>query len=59
LFPALRTILGPAEYRALGEQLEELEHQALGPNGFERALSEVASLEKALGIDDLATFTPT
>jgi hypothetical protein len=30
----------------------------LGAEGFEKAVAEVASLEKALGIYDLAQFTP-
>lgn len=59
LFPALREITTPAELAELGEQFEETEHQRFGKGGFERIVSEVASLERTLGIHDLAEFTPT
>ena len=58
LFPALRTLLTPRQVEALGERMEEDEHKVLGNEGFERAVAEVASIEKALGIFDLAQFTP-
>jgi hemerythrin-like domain-containing protein len=58
LIPAFRELVGDPAYRELGESLEEREHAVLGPAGFEGAVAEVARLEVALGIDDLATFTP-
>jgi hemerythrin-like domain-containing protein len=58
LFPALRTILAPKQVEALGARMEVDEKKVLGAEGFEKAVAEVASLEKALGIDDLAQFTP-
>jgi hypothetical protein len=45
LFPALRTILPPKQVEALGAE------------GFEKAVAEVASLEQMLGIYELAQFT--
>jgi hemerythrin-like domain-containing protein len=59
LFPALRTIVSPHEYDALGEQFEDEEHKRFGEEGFERIVDEVAGLEKSLGIYELAQFTPT
>jgi len=58
LFPAFRSVVGGSEYRELGEQFEDREHELLGEHGFEGAVAEVAQLEAALHIDDLAQFTP-
>ena len=58
LFPAFHDLVGQKEYGRLGEQFEEKEHELLGENGFEKAVAEVAELEKGLGIFDLAKFTP-
>ena len=58
LFPALRTILKPKQVTDLGERMEEDEHKVLGDEGFEKAVAEVASIEKTLGIYDLKQFTP-
>lgn len=58
LFPALRALVGAKAYADLGEQFEEKEHRMLGDEGFEKAVAEVAELEAALGIADLASFTP-
>jgi hemerythrin-like domain-containing protein len=58
LFPAFRGVVGKAGYRELGEQFEENEHKLFGEHGFETFVGQVADLEKALGIHDLASFTP-
>ncbi|HEX5009316.1 MAG TPA: hemerythrin domain-containing protein [Planctomycetota bacterium] len=58
LFPAFRGVVGRVEYRELGEAFEDHEHELLGPHGFERTVAEVAALEAALGLEDLARFTP-
>jgi hemerythrin-like domain-containing protein len=58
LFPAFREVVGGAAYRELGEQFEHQEHARFGEHGFENAVAEVARLEGALGIGDLAQFTP-
>jgi hemerythrin-like domain-containing protein len=58
LFPALRTILKSKQVEALGARMEADEKKVLGAEGFEKAVAEVARLEKTLGIDDLAQFTP-
>jgi hypothetical protein len=56
-FPAFRQLVGHSAYRELGEQLERKEHELLGEHGFEDTVTEVARLEKTLGIDDLGGFT--
>ncbi len=59
LFPAFRDMLTKNEYDALGETFEDQEHEHFGADGFEKAVAEVAELEKTLGIYDLKQFTPT
>jgi hemerythrin-like domain-containing protein len=58
LFPALRKVIGPREYDALGEDFEKKEHELFGQEGFEKMVDRVAGIEKALGILDLSRFTP-
>ena len=45
-------------YMELGDQFEDREKHVLGESGFEGAVKEVAKLEAALSIHDLARFTP-
>jgi hemerythrin-like domain-containing protein len=58
LFPAFRSVLGRDAYRELGERFEEQEHARFGKHGFDDTVKEVARLEAALEIGDLASFTP-
>jgi hemerythrin-like domain-containing protein len=58
LFPAFRSIVSKHEFGALGEDFEKKEHQLFGEEGFEKMVDRVASIEKMLGIYDLAQFTP-
>jgi hemerythrin-like domain-containing protein len=57
LFPALRSVVSPHEFDALGEQFEDKEHELFGKEGFEGVVARVARLEQKLGISDLASFT--
>jgi hemerythrin-like domain-containing protein len=58
LFPALHRVVSPSEYAALGDQFESKERALFGQGGFERSVERIASIEKAFGLDDLASFTP-
>jgi hemerythrin-like domain-containing protein len=58
LFAALRDIVSKQEFAALGEDFEKKEHQLFGEDGFEKIVERVATIEKALGIYELAQFTP-
>jgi hemerythrin-like domain-containing protein len=58
LFPKLREIVSANEYDALGEEFEKIEHARFGEDGFAQMVEHIAALEKALGIYDLAQFTP-
>ncbi len=59
LFPALRSVVSPNEFDAMGEDFEKDERQKFGEDGFEKMVSHVADLERTLGIYDLSKFTPT
>jgi hypothetical protein len=58
LFPLLRGLVSAHEYDAMAEDFEKKEHQLFGEDGFEKMAHRVASLEQAIGINDLAQFTP-
>jgi len=58
LFPALRQIISRHEFASLGEEFENKEHELFGEDGFESMVDRVSTIEKKLGIYDLAQFTP-
>jgi len=58
VFPAFRALVSDKEYAELGERMEASERKLVGEGGFEKAVDEVAQLERALGIHELAQFTP-
>ncbi len=59
VFPALRDVLPPKEFRDLAERFEDEEHQRFGQAGFQGVVARVADIEKSLGIYDLSQFTAT
>lgn len=58
LFPAFRALVSQHEFDAIGEEMEKKEQQLFAGDGFEKAIDQVVQIEKALGIYDLAKFTP-
>ena len=58
LFPALHAIVSQHEFDAMGEEFEGIEKKTFGGDGFDMAVDQVTKIEKALGIYDLAQFTP-
>ncbi len=58
LFPAFRSVVSPKEFLELGDKFEDQEEARFGKGGYEKIVSQVADLEKTLGIEDLAQFTP-
>jgi hemerythrin-like domain-containing protein len=58
LFVALRTVVSPKEFAEMGEKFEDTEQEKFGKGGFEKIVNNVAGLEKTLGIENLAQFTP-
>ncbi len=58
LFSAVRSLITQAEFDDLGEKSEDLEYDLFGKHGFYGVLKQVEQLEKELGINNLAQFTP-
>jgi hemerythrin-like domain-containing protein len=58
LFPAFKEVIGASAYRELSEQFEDKEREVIGEHGFDRAVAQIARIERALGIGDLVLFTP-
>ncbi len=57
IFPAWKKTLTPRELDEMGDKFEDIEHQQFGEDGFEKAVREISSIEKELGLSDLARFT--
>lgn len=57
LFPAFREVVGEKQLAKLQDIFEDKE-KALPHGGFEKMVDEVAKIEIAFGIHDLALFTP-
>jgi Hemerythrin HHE cation binding domain len=58
LFPKLRAVVSANEFDAMAEDFENDEHRKFGEDGFEMMVDRVAGLKRALGVYDLAKFTP-
>ena len=58
IYPAFRTTVSPGEIVQLGAHFADLQRQQFGAAGFAAMLSRVDRLEQALGIYELAQFTP-
>jgi hemerythrin-like domain-containing protein len=58
IYPAFRALLAPAEIADLGERFAQLQTEQFGSNSFAAMVRQVAAIEQALGIYDLAQFTP-
>jgi hemerythrin-like domain-containing protein len=58
LFPALRAMVPPAQYLALGRTFATQDHDRNGLKSNGGVLAQVVGLEKALGLYDLENVTP-
>ena len=58
VFPAWKALLPEGQLEELAEKFEEIEHQRFGSDGFDDAVKQVSEIEAALGLSDLAQFTP-
>jgi hemerythrin-like domain-containing protein len=58
VYPAFRALLKPTEIADLGARFAELQTEQFGGDGFAAMVGRVAATERALGIYDLAQFTP-
>ncbi len=59
LFPKLRSLVSQNEYDAIAEQFERDEKKNFGEDGFEKMVDRIAQIERMIGINDLAKFTPS
>ncbi len=57
VFPAWKDALSAHQLDEMGEMFEEIEHQQFGKDGFEDAVAQIAQIEGALGMADIAQFT--
>ncbi|NUJ81406.1 hemerythrin domain-containing protein [Methylocystis sp. FS] len=59
IFPAWKNVLSAHQLEEMGELFEEIEHKQFGKDGFDDAVAQIARIEEALGIADIAQFTPS
>jgi hemerythrin-like domain-containing protein len=57
VFPAWKQTLSAKQLDEMNEKFEEIEHEQFGEDGFEDAVKQMAEVEQALGLSDLAQFT--
>ena len=58
VFSIFHELITPEEFKEFGERFEEIEEQKFGKDGFKHIVNQVATIEKILGIYNLAEFTP-
>ena len=56
LFPAVHRLWPARELAELGEKFEQIEHSLA--RDFDKALADVAAIERAYAINDLTKYTP-
>jgi hemerythrin-like domain-containing protein len=57
VFPAWKMTLTAAQLDQMNDKFEDIEHEMLGENGFEKAVDQISDIEGAMGLADLAQFT--
>jgi hemerythrin-like domain-containing protein len=57
VFPAWKDALSGHAYQEMGERFEQIERQTFGHDGFEDAVKQIAAIEEALGLADIAQLT--
>jgi hemerythrin-like domain-containing protein len=58
VFPAWKETMSARQLREMGDKFEDIEKQQFGTDGFEDAVKQIAAIEQALGLSDIAQFTP-
>jgi hemerythrin-like domain-containing protein len=58
VFPAWKMTMSEKQLAEMGEKFEEIEHQQFGKDGFDDAVNQITQVEIALGMSDIAQFTP-
>jgi hemerythrin-like domain-containing protein len=57
VFPAWKTTLNEDQLDEMGDKFEEIEQQQFAKDGYEDAVKQIADIEGALRLNDLAQFT--
>ncbi len=57
VFPALKLLLPPSEYRDLSGIFKEREQELFGAQGFEAMLDKIEAIEREAGIANIGQFT--
>lgn len=58
VFPAWKTHFSDKQLDEISDQFEDIERKMFGHDGFEDAVGKIGAIEAALGLSDLAQFTP-
>jgi hemerythrin-like domain-containing protein len=58
MFPDFKDFISVEEYYALGDKFIGLEEKKFGERGLRAMVDKIEAVEKALGINDLDSFTP-
>jgi len=58
VFPAWKKTMSEHQLSEMGEQFEDIEKAQFGGDGFDKAVKEIGEIEQALGLADIAQFTP-
>ena len=58
VFPAWKQVLTDKQYDEMNDRFEDIEREQFGMDGFEMAVRQISDIEAALGLADLAQFTP-
>jgi hypothetical protein len=56
VFPAWKKTMSVKELDAIGDEVEDIEHQTFGKDGFDDAVAPITAIERAFGLD-LPLFT--
>jgi hemerythrin-like domain-containing protein len=57
VFPAWKKTMSPKQLDEMGDKFEEIERQQFGKDGFDDAVEQMAGIEGALGLSEIAQFT--
>jgi hemerythrin-like domain-containing protein len=58
VFPAWKKALSPQQLHEMGELFEDIEHKTLGKDGFDDAVAQIETIERAFELDGAALTAP-
>ncbi len=58
IFPTFREVCPDQDFRRISERVNQAQEKSYGPDGAGAFLGQITGIEKRLGINDLAQFTP-